>query len=235
MQLQDPQGSAISSRLLLADDELSVARRAAAGDRAAFEWIMRCHNRRLYRLARATLRDGTEAKDALQEAYLAAYRALGQFRGESRLATWLARIVLNECMARRRRSKRRDNVVPMVSMESYPQAVDGVADTGEQPEGALLRAQMHSILEHKVNELPDSLRVVFVMRSVEELSVEETAQYLGISADAVRVRHFRAKGLLREGLARVVDAAERDIYDFGGCDCDAVVATVLARIENCGP
>jgi len=215
-----------------AEDELSVVRRAAEGDRAAFEWIMRRYNQRLYRLARATLRDGTEAKDALQEAYLAAYRALEHFRGESALATWLARIVLNECMARRRRSRRRHNVVPMMSMESHPETVNGVADMAEQPEGSLARAQIHDILERKVNELPDNLRVVFVLRSVEELSVEETAQYLGVSEEAVRTRHFRAKGMLREELAKVIDFAERNIYEFGGCECDSVVANVLARIGS---
>jgi len=232
MQFQDTQSSAISSALLPADDELAIVRRAAGGDRAAFEWIMRRHNRRLYRLARASLHDGTEAKDALQESYLAAYRGLGQFRGESALATWLARIVLNECLARRRRSKRRHNVVAMMSIGSHPEIVSGVPDPGEEPAGSLAREQMRNILERKVSELPASLRVVFVLRSVEELTVEETAQYLGVSEETVRTRHFRAKGMLRKSLAKVIDSVERDIYDFGGCDCDSVVANVLARIGS---
>lgn len=231
MQLQTTSGSPIG-RSLDAEDEATVVRRAAAGDPSAFEWIMRRHNRRLYRLARASLRDDAEAKDALQEAYLCAYRSLTQFRGESALVTWLARIVLNECMARQRRAARRRNVVPMISLDSHPEGVTSVADGGEPPDRAVARAQMHDILERKVNELPESLRLVFVLRSVEELSVEETAQCLAITEESVRTRHFRAKGLLREALAREIDSVERDLYEFGGRDCDGVVANVLARLEG---
>src|SRR5690349_5513906 len=98
----------------LAEDDLSLAHRISAGDRAAFEVLMRRHNRRLYRLARATLRNDAEAEDALQDAYLHAYRSMSQFRGESQLFTWLSRLVLNECFARLRRSARRQNVIPIV-------------------------------------------------------------------------------------------------------------------------
>ncbi len=231
MQLQTTSGSPLG-RPLDAEDEATVVRRAAAGDRLAFEWIMRRHNRRLYRLARASLRDDTEAKDALQEAYLCAYRSLAQFRGESALVTWLARIVQNECMARQRRAARRRNVVPMTSLDSHLEAVTSVADGGEPPDRAVAGAQMHAILERAVNELPESLRLVFVLRSVEELSVEETAQCLAITAESVRTRHFRAKGLLREALAREIDSVERELYEFGGRDCDGVVANVLARLEG---
>jgi RNA polymerase sigma factor (sigma-70 family) len=213
-------------------EETSFVRRAAGGDRAAFEWIMRRYNRRLYRLARASLREAAEAEDALQDAYLAAYRALSQFRGDSTLATWLSRIVLNECLARRRRSNRRHNVVPMMSMDSHWESIRDIEDPDERPERALARAQMHEILERQVSELPHSLRLVFVLRSVEELTVEETARSLGISEETVRTRHFRAKGLLREQLAQVIDLAELDIYDFGGCTCNSVVANVLARLGN---
>ena len=95
-----------------ATDDLAIARRVASGDGSAFELLMRRYNRRLYRLARASLRDDAEAKDALQDAYLCAYRSIGQFRGDSALSTWLSRLVLNECGARRRRSARRENITP---------------------------------------------------------------------------------------------------------------------------
>jgi RNA polymerase sigma-70 factor (ECF subfamily) len=216
-------------------DDSAVARRVAAGDRAAFALIMRRYNRRLYRLARATLRDDAEAKDALQEAYLAAYRTLAQFRGDAALSTWLTRIVLNECLARKRRASRRQNVVSIVSWESTPEPVAEVADPQARPDDAFARAQMRGVLERKVSELPEIFRVVFVLRSVEELSVEETAACLGIPGETVRSRHFRAKGLLRESLAREVDLAERDLFDFQGCNCDAMVASVLARLEGQAP
>ncbi|TMI86652.1 MAG: RNA polymerase sigma factor [Bacillati bacterium ANGP1] len=231
MQLRATSDSRIG-RPFDAEEEASVVRRAAAGDPAAFEWIMRRYNRRLYRLARASLGQDAEAKDALQEAYLCAYRGLTQFRGESALATWLARIVLNECTARHRRTARRRNVVPMMSLDSHMEVVSKVADDGEPPDRAVARTQMRDILQRKLNELPESLRLVFVLRSVEELSVEETAQCLAISQESVRMRHFRAKGLLRDALASEIDSVERDLYEFGGRDCDGVVDGVLACLER---
>ncbi len=195
---------------------------------------MRKHNRRLYRLARASLRDDAEAKDALQDAYLCAYRSMAQFRGESALSTWLSRLVLNECLARQRRSARRHNVVPIVSSESNLEAVARVADPLELPDKAFGRAQMRAVLERKVSELPENYRVVFVLRCVEEMSVEDTALALDIPAETVRSRHFRAKGLLRESLAQEVDLAERDLFEFGGSHCDGVIAAVLSRLAPGG-
>jgi RNA polymerase sigma factor (sigma-70 family) len=216
----------------LALDEQSIVQRAAGGDRHAMEWIIRRYNRRLYRLARAVLGHHADAIDSLQEAYLCAYRGLGQFRGGSSLATWLARIVFNECMAYQRRSKRRQNVVPMISMDSHQSVVSDIADDSEEPDRSVARAQMREILERNIDELPEPLRVIFVLRSVEELSVEETAQYLDVSEETVRTRHFRAKRLLREALAKDIDSVERSLYDFGGDQCDSVVANVLARLDH---
>ena len=214
-----------------AEDELTLARRVASGDRAAFEIIMRRYNRRLYRLARASLRDDSEAKDALQEAYLNAYRGIGSFRGEATLSTWLSRLVLNECGVRQRRSARRRDIVPLVSFDTNRTETERVADVAEAPDRAAARIQLRAILESKLGELPEALRVVFVLRSVEELSVAEAAQTLGIAEETVRVRHFRAKGMLREALAREIDLAETDLFEFGGVHCDGLVASVLARVS----
>jgi len=214
-----------------AEDELTLARRVASGDRAAFEIIMRRYNRRLYRLARASLRDDSEAKDVLQEAYLNAYRGIGSFRGEATLSTWLSRLVLNECGVRQRRSARRRDIVPLVSFDTNRTETERVADVAEAPDRAAARIQLRAILESKLGELPEALRVVFVLRSVEELSVAEAAQTLGIAEETVRVRHFRAKGMLREALAREIDLAETDLFEFGGAHCDGVVASVLARVS----
>ena len=214
-----------------AEDELTLARRVASGDRAAFEIIMRRYNRRLYRLARASLRDDSEAKDALQEAYLNAYRGIGSFRGEATLSTWLSRLVLNECGVRQRRSARRRDIVPLVSFDTNRTETERVADVAEAPDRAAARIQLRAILESKLGELPEALRVVFVLRSVEELSVAEAAETLGIAEETVRVRHFRAKGMLREALAREIDLAETDLFEFGGAHCDGVVASVLARVS----
>lgn len=213
-------------------DDVALARRIADGDRAAFELLMRRHNRRLFRLARATLRDEAEAEDALQEAYLSAYRSIARFRGDAALSTWLSRLVLNECLGRLRRGARRRNVIPMVAAgDLSPTEIDEMAPLDfDTPDLALGRSQMRALLERQLDALPEAFRMVFVLRAVEEMSVEETAQCLAIPEATVRSRHFRARSLLREALARQVDLAERDLFEFGGAHCDRVVAGVLGRL-----
>lgn len=217
-------------------DDATLVRRVVAGDAAAFEQLMRLHNRRLFRLARATLRDDAEAEDALQEAYLAAHRALPAFRGDASLATWLSRLVSNECLDRLRKRARRDNIFPIGSLEAEnePEVAMTQSQAPASPDQLLLRAQVRSLLERKLDALPASFRCVFVLRAVEELSVEETARSLGIAEATVRSRHFRARSLLRESLAQEIDLAERDLYEFGGAHCDRVVAGVLARLGATG-
>ncbi len=216
------------------DDELDLVRRIVAGDRAAFELLMRRHNRRLFRLARATLRHEAEAEDALQEAYLNAYRNLADFRGEAALATWLSRLVLNECLGRLRRQARRDNVIPMVRPPhddetdfDFPAPPEAGA-----PDRALVRAEMRAWLEAQIDRLPRAWRLVFVLREVQEMDVDETPQCLGIPAATVRSRHFRARGLLREALEQELGLAGRDLYEFGGAHCDRLVQRVMARLEG---
>ena len=106
------------------------------------------------------------------------------------------------------------------------------SDDVGSPDAAADRAQMRAILERRIDALPEAFRAVFVLRAVEELSVEETAQCLGIPAETVRSRHFRAKSLLREALAREVDDAERSLWEFAGARCDGIVAKVLARLPG---
>jgi RNA polymerase sigma factor (sigma-70 family) len=220
--------------VLIASDELKLARRIGAGDRVAFELLMRSHNRRLYRLARATLGNDAEAEDALQEAYLSAYKRIGQFRGDAALLTWLSRLVLNECFGRLRKEARRQNVIPMVNANTLAEADIDAMSTNESdpPDKAAARAEMRALIERKLDELPEVFRTVFVMRSVEELSIEETAQCLNISEATVRTRHFRARSLLRESLAQAIDLAERDVFEFGGAHCNRVVWNVLARLAD---
>jgi RNA polymerase sigma factor (sigma-70 family) len=222
----------VAAAALASLDEPMLAARIANGDREAFEWVMRRYNRRLYRLARAVLRDDTEAMDALQDAYLRAYRSMGQFRGDAALSTWLSRLVLNECNGRLRRSNRRENIVSIVSSNQDMDAYSKVPEPGQSPDDLAAHAQLRVLLERKVGELPEIFRVVFVLRSIEELGVEEVAESLGLTPETVRSRHFRAKGMLRESLAREIDLAQDGIFEFGGRCCDQVVANVLARLEG---
>ena len=216
------------------ENDVRLMQRAAAGAVSAFEALMRRHNRRLYRVARAILRDDSEAEDALQEAYIAAHGALNTFRGDASPVTWLSRLVTYECLARLRKRPRRNHLFPIAALDGLPQgeAELEAASNLQMPDALLVRAQMRSLLERKLDELPEAFRSVFVLRAVEELSVEETATSLGIAEATVRSRHFRARSLLREALAQEIDLAERDLYEFGGSHCDRVVAKVLARIQG---
>jgi RNA polymerase sigma-70 factor (ECF subfamily) len=200
----------------LTDPEL--VERTRAGDMRAMEALMRRHNRLLYRTARAILRDDAEAEDAVQEAYLQAYRALGTFRGESKLSTWLVRITANEALMRRRRNVRSAEVVPL----------DPAIQAEEEHGDFMLRR----LLEKRIDALPDDYRAVFVLRALEELTVEETAAALGIPEATVRTRYFRARGLLRESLARDVDRTLDEAFAFAGERCDRIVARVLERIAS---
>lgn len=208
------------------DTDADLLPRLIGGDRHAFELMMRRHNRRLYRLARATLRNDCDAEDALQEAYLAAYHSLAGFRGDAALSTWLSRLVMNECLGRLRRSKRREQIAPTDGGD----ALDVHALSAHEPEHALARAQLRRLIEQRLDRLPDDYRTVFVLRSVEEMSVEETAAWLDISPEAVRTRHLRARSLLRGALERELGDAAREMFGFGGDHCDRIVAAVLARI-----
>lgn len=166
--------------------------RTPGGDVHSLKALMSMHHRMLYRTARAILRDDAEAEDAVQEACLQAYRALGTFRGESKLSTWLVRITVNEALMRLRNAKTaaRTDVEP-----------DDLASGQAGPETTAHRGEMRQLLEARIGALPDPFRAVFVLRAVEELSVEETAAALGIPEITVRTRYFRARKLLRKAMA----------------------------------
>jgi RNA polymerase sigma factor (sigma-70 family) len=226
-----------SSALRPADDDASLASRIARRDPAAFETLMRRHNGRLFRVARAILKDDSEAEDALQDAYLDAYRHIAEFRGGSTLVTWLTRIVVNHSLMRLRRQKRDRNVVPFGDRhanesESEPREADVADEKAESPPSAALRGEIRRILERRIDELPVAFRTVFVLREVEDLTAQETAECLGIPEATVRTRLFRARALLREALARDIDNATVDVFAFAGDRCDRIVAGALARTRQ---
>ena len=214
--------------------DAEIARRIAAGDEDAFRLLMRRHNQTLYRTARSILKDDAEAEDAVQEAYLLAYRAMGAFRGDAKLSTWLVRIVANEAIARSRKRSRRAEVIRLdCDGESASAAEEANMNESEseRPEEGALRAETRRMLETKIDGLPDAFRAVFVLRALEEMTEKETAEVLGIPAATVRTRFFRARGLLREALAREIDFAFEDAFAFAGARCDRIVAGVLARLK----
>jgi RNA polymerase sigma-70 factor, ECF subfamily len=169
--------------------------------------LVRLHHRTLYRTARAILRDDAEAEDAVQEACLQAYKALGTFRGESQLSTWLVRITANEALMRRRSRVRAATAAP-IDRDAEP---DDQASAHAGPQSHAEHGEMRRLLEERIGALPDEFRGVFMLRAVEELSVGETAAALAIPKATVRTRYFRARRLLRESMASEI--AERSSLD----------------------
>lgn len=214
--------------------DADLARRIAAGDGDALRLLMRRHNQTLYRTARSILKDDEEAEDAVQEAYLRAYRAMGDFRGEAKLSTWLVRIVVNEAIGRVRRRAHRAEVIRLNHDEPLPERDDALNVSDDpilQPENAALRSELRRLIESKIDLLPDAFRTVFVLRALEEMTVEQAATCLEIPPATVRTRYFRARGLLREALAREIDFNFESAFGFAGARCDRIVARVLDRLQ----
>jgi len=200
-----------------------------------FEALMRRYNTRLFRVARAILRDDAEAEDAVQDAYLQVYRKLHEFRGDSQLSTWLTRVVVNAALMRVRKQKR-GVVVPLQRPSGGASAtpLDLADERSASPSEVTFRAEVRRILERRIDELPLAFRTVFVMRDVQDMSVRETAEALGIPEATVRTRLFRARALLRAALQREIDDASIDVFSFAGDRCDRIVATVLRILSTEG-
>jgi RNA polymerase sigma factor (sigma-70 family) len=221
-----------NSALSTEDSDAELVHSIAANDQAAFERLMRRYNSRLFRIARAILKDDADAEDAVQDAYLEAYRHIGEFRGQSQVATWLTRIAINQALMRLRRHKRERVVVPFPAQSGNTVASDVVDHKAESPAAATLRAEIRNVVESRIDELPPAFRAVFVMRDVEEMTVQETAECLGIPAATVRTRLFRARALLREALTRDVDTATLEVFGFAGERCDRIIARVFEALRT---
>ena len=216
--------------------EAELVRRAQAGEGDAFRVIMQRGNQRLFRVARGVVRDDGEAEDVLQEAYVRAFAAIGSFRGEAGVMTWLTRIVLNEARGRLRRRR------PMVGLERIEAAqMDGAevipfpnAFGTASPEADAARAQIRGLIEHAVDDLPEAFRIVFIMRDIEECSIEETAANLDLKPETVKTRLHRARRLLREALDARLASTMVEAFPFLGARCGRITEAVLARLAAGG-
>lgn len=202
---------------------------ASKPDLQEFEALMRRHNRLLFRTARAILRDDADAEEALQDAYLKAFRAMGDFRGDSKISTWLVRITANEALMRLRKRARGAEVVPLHSSAA---AEEVAMKKEDQPDSLAARKQLRRLLESKIDALPEAFRTVFILRGLEEFSVEETASALELPAATVRTRFFRARSLLREALSTEIDLVFDEAFGFAGERCDRIVARVLEHLRE---
>ncbi len=212
----------------LADAELLSSLRA--GQSAAYAALMRRNNQRLYRLARGILRNDAEAEEVVQESYVRAFTHLDGFKGESSLATWLARIVINEALGRLRRHR------PTVAIDDMAEDLsteDGLTETFRDepsPERAAARREIQRAVESAVDTLPPAFRAVFILRAIEQMSIAETAACLGIPGETVKTRFHRANRLLRQALSAQFGSILEGTFPFMGERCDRLVARVLARL-----
>ena len=201
-------------------------------DPEAVRHVLTANNQRLFRAAWSILKDRGEAEDALQAAYVSAFSSIHRFEGRSSLGTWLTRIVINEAFGRlrsdrRRRARLEAEGVPV--LDAYREKLMAGSET-PPPDAAVAREQLRRLLERAVADLPDIFRTVFVLREIEGLSVEDTAQVLDIPAATVKTRLLRAKRRLQEALAPDVHEALTGTFPFAGADCAALTERVLARL-----
>src|SRR5437879_9215530 len=183
----------------LAAADAELVGRARGRDEAAIRAIMQSNNRRLYRIARGILRNDSEAEDVVQETYVRAFTHLQDFRGDSSLATWLARIAMNEALGRLRRQR------PSVDLNSLaPGVLEAqiiqfpLSAPSEDPEKSMAQREIQHVVEHAIDELPDAFRIVFITRVIEGMNVEETADILGLKPETVKTRLHRARTMLRD-------------------------------------
>jgi RNA polymerase sigma-70 factor, ECF subfamily len=218
-----------SNYATLSDSEL--ASRISTRDVAAVRLVTGRNNQRLFRTAWSILKDRSEAEEAVQDGYLKAFDAIGTFAGRSSLSTWLTRIVVNEALSRRRRAQRRARLLnqeSVVALEEYREKLMAGSVT-QSPEKALMRRQIAKLLESAIARLPDTFRPVFVLREIEGLSVEDTAEALQIPEETVKTRLFRARRRLQKELDPELCGALSETFPFAGIDCEAMTERVLTK------
>ena len=219
-----------SADLQPTDEDL--VQQVRSGHLASFELLMRRYNQRLFRVARAVVRDDDEAQDVAQQAYVNAFLHLDQFEARARFSTWLTRIAIHEAISRARRAGRWEAFDTDAGGES---AMDHIRSPGHDPEEGAYNAELSTLLEQATGRLPDTLRCVFVLRDVEEMSTAETAEYLGLKEETVKTRLHRARAHMRRMLTADVGASARTAFQFKGARCDGMVAGVMARLAALMP
>ena len=210
--------------------------RALQGEQAAFEAIMRQHNRLLFRAARGVVPDDAEAQDVVQETYLRAFTRLQEFQGQSSLGTWLARIAIHlalDLLRKRGRSVPMDAAQDVNHEPSPEHMMSFSAPPSASPEAALARDELRQLLQSAVEGLPPIYRSVFILRAVQEMSVEETAFCLQVSDAVVKTRYLRARTMLRDALGARIESHVESAFPFAGERCEQVVRHVVAQLQQC--
>lgn len=218
------QGYEAPDELTLESTDDEIIQHVLDGHREHYELLVRRYNRRVYRAVRGILRDDDEAEDVMQDAYVRAYQHLNQFEHRASFSTWITRIAVHEALARLERSKR---LVP----EDVKDAA-GEVEARNTPEEIMAEQETRELLEASILALPHPYRAVMMLRDVEEMTTAETAAALDLSEDAVKVRLFRARAMLRKELFARAGATSSAAFQFHAPRCDRVAAAVLARIAQ---
>jgi RNA polymerase sigma-70 factor (ECF subfamily) len=205
-----------------------VVKRVLDGETALYELLMRRHNQRLYRVARAILRDDAEAEDVMQDAYVRAYQNLASFEGRAKFVTWLTRIAVHEALTRSRRRLRFQAFDP--ADESNGEIMQSPPSSTRSPEQQAYDRELAAVLEKAVLSLSEDHRLVFVLRDQEGMTTEETAHCLNLTEENVKVRLHRARAGLRKRLYRVAGATASRCFQFHAVRCDRVVKNVFATL-----
>jgi RNA polymerase sigma-70 factor (ECF subfamily) len=212
-------------------DDIDLVRRAAQRDRSAIRGIIKSHNQRLFRLARAIVKRDEDAEDVLQEAYLRAFANLDGFRGDSSLSTWLSRITINEALTRLRKGKRLKQGSVAMEIANDAQIIPFPGNSSEfDPERLVAQRELLRLVEHAIDDMADAFRSVFVARVIEGLSVEETAEVLDIQPTTVKTRLHRARKMIRERLEAEIGPVLVDAFPFAGKRCDRLTVAVLDKL-----
>jgi len=210
------------------DEEL--IQRINTGDVNAYEGIMRRYNQRLFRVTRGILDNDAEAMDAMQEAYIKAFDQLAALNDIQALPAWLMQIARNEALQYLRRNKR--NVLMDPEQLEPVMELEAMINTRDQPDSKVANEQLRQLLEGCIDKLPSSFREVFILRAIEQSSVRETADILGIPETTVKTRYFRANTLLQKQLSKQIQESNVGLYEFAGHRCDAIVRGVLDRLAR---
>ena len=211
--------------------EADLVRRARDREEAAIRSIMQSNNRRLYRIARGILRNEAEAEDVVQETYVRAFTHLESFRGDSSLATWLARIAMNEALGRLRRQQPSIEWTTLEPGFLEAQIIQfPLSPPSEDPEKTMAQREIQHVVERAIDELPEAFRIVFITRVIEGMNVEETAEILGLKPETVKTRLHRARAMLRDNVEKKIGPVVMEAFPFAGKRCERLTDTVLKRL-----